>query len=414
MPSKEIDIPKYRWYRDVYYDRLNGTVLHDVYREYVASRFQMGKHWVRTPNWKQAKKEGNLPMNPFSFTKIVSARGGGYTGHSIWKNSNGQVILDHENILDGPGLPYLDPITKPSASSEKLIQRANTKMLLQLKNQKINLMQTLGERHQTARLFSTTVRRIVTAVGQLRKLNWNGAAQTLGVKPSRQRHRAHSSRMARDPKNAISQGWLELQYGWRPLLGEIYGALELIQYKRAKNPLTRSTASVSDVFEHKTSFTYDDYSIVYITTKRKMSVKFTAFYTAPEENLKTLSEVGITNPFHTAWELLPWSFVLDWLLHVGNFISSWDAVTGLSFTKGTRTIVDEWWSLVEQKGRSVTLANGGRAWRDINAWASCHQVELSRVPTSGFPPVSLPVAKNPFSAEHLANLAALLSTTFRR
>jgi hypothetical protein len=43
----------------------------------------------------------------------------------------------------------------------------------------------------------------------------------------------------------------------------------------------------------------------------------------------------LSNPAALAWELVPYSFVVDWMIPVGDYLSSLDAVNGLTFRRGT-------------------------------------------------------------------------------
>ena len=45
---------------------------------------------------------------------------------------------------------------------------------------------------------------------------------------------------------------------------------------------------------------------------------------------KTLSETGFSNPLSVAWEIVPWSFVIDWMIPVGDYLNGLDALCGVS------------------------------------------------------------------------------------
>lgn len=45
--------------------------------------------------------------------------------------------------------------------------------------------------------------------------------------------------------------------------------------------------------------------------------------------LKSSAALGITNPLATAWELIPYSFVLDWVIGVGEYLNNLDALVGI-------------------------------------------------------------------------------------
>jgi hypothetical protein len=354
-------------------------------------------------------------MNPFTYQKTFVATGGSSSVRVTRKNAAGDVITDYADRVDGPGEMTTGVTNVDPLSEDDVDAKARTRVLLEAKDQKVNMMQVFAERHQTVNLFETTVKRVVNTVRYLRHANWNGAANELGLKPSRGQHAAFAKRHRKNPKQAIAQGWLELQYGWRPLLQDVYGAIDLVQAKTARKITSRVQKSASAEDAPSRPDISNGLITYSFAQKRKTSVKYVLYYSTPNEIQKTLGEVGITNPGLVAWELLPWSFVVDWLLPVGNFISSWDAVAGLSFEKGVRTVFQE----VSQKVTTVggTLyENGGRDTiaGSTSLWQDCHIVIIHRTPLAGFPSVSLPAFKNPFSAEHLANLSALVLTAFNR
>lgn len=49
-------------------------------------------------------------------------------------------------------------------------------------------------------------------------------------------------------------------------------------------------------------------------------------------NLYLANKLGFVNPATFAWELLPFSFLFDWLVPVGNFLSQWTDFVGLSLS----------------------------------------------------------------------------------
>lgn len=51
--------------------------------------------------------------------------------------------------------------------------------------------------------------------------------------------------------------------------------------------------------------------------------------------LRTLNQLGLVNPASLAWELIPWSFVVDWFIPIGPLLSVLTAPAGLIFISGT-------------------------------------------------------------------------------
>jgi hypothetical protein len=69
---------------------------------------------------------------------------------------------------------------------------------------------------------------------------------------------------------------------------------------------------------------------------------------------RTLASLGLTNLASVGWEVMPYSFVIDWAVPVGNWLNLQDADTGLEYVQGcvSSTIRQE------QRGASFEGLNG--------------------------------------------------------
>lgn len=134
-----------------------------------------------------------------------------------------------------------------------------------------------------------------------------------------------------------------------------------------------------------------------------------------------LSSFGVTNPASLAWELLPFSFVVDWFLPVGDFLSSLDAEFGMTFRRGiysSQTDVDSTRTYVNRQVNSGSSSNGSTVNFYYNSTISNGTVRRrqfryhrARLLTSI---IRLPTMKDPFSVRHTLNGLALLKVTFGR
>jgi len=151
------------------------------------------------------------------------------------------------------------------------------------------------------------------------------------------------------PKNArsIAEAWLEWRYGWRTLIYDLTDLNEAIQSlgelktrytERAGRQVRYTTSS-----EYVTPMSYQGQFTIYQYDEINLSVRgsVTADITPPKFSF---------NLAVTAWELVPWSFVLDWLLNVGQALSSMSflalkrnyAAAGGYSLELTRTCRKEW------------------------------------------------------------------------
>lgn len=120
----------------------------------------------------------------------------------------------------------------------------------------------------------------------------------------------------RDPaeKQRITDLWLEFQFGLRPLVNDIYNLSETITHfskQRGKRVVVKIKKSGNYVGASR----YDSdegtgYTVHKITAYLKRDAS-----TLPER-------MGLTNPAGILWEALPWSFVIDWALPIGDWIAA--------------------------------------------------------------------------------------------
>jgi hypothetical protein len=56
-----------------------------------------------------------------------------------------------------------------------------------------------------------------------------------------------------------------------------------------------------------------------------------------DANLVLLNSLGLLNPLQVAWELVPFSFVVDWILPIGSFLEAATGTIGTTFDSGYTT-----------------------------------------------------------------------------
>jgi hypothetical protein len=131
------------------------------------------------------------------------------------------------------------------------------------------------------------------------------------------------------PKNwkALSNEYLSVRYGWRTLFYDVTSLNKAIKALNDKCKRTR----YSEVRGNTSSDSWQDVNLAYTT---HYVYKVEKSYTT-EVSLRgsVTADIEIPafqfNPFQTAWEVVPFSFVLDWFLSVGRAIS---AASFLAFT----------------------------------------------------------------------------------
>ena len=305
---------------------------------------------------------------------------------------------------------------RPSPSERAAMKnRVIAKILEKLHDQKINVAQVFAERIKTADLVTTNATKIANCFLSLRRGNLKAAASHLGIQTPKRMQSAFDKQYLKDASGAAARAFLEIQYGWRPLLQDVYGAAEFIAQKQSHEirNVVRSKISVksSKDTSEKLAILWTPVEDYITFRERRYDMSCSLWFATSDSALATASQAGLLNPAQLVWELLPYSFVVDWFLPVGDYLKSQDAIKGLGFEKGCFT---EFW---ETKQRRVIHAGNARdlvtgVVYDINGRASCREVYCERIVLDDFPSAPFPSMKNPVSFEHAANAIALLRSAF--
>lgn len=157
----------------------------------------------------------------------------------------------------------------------------------------------------------------------------------------RRNWRSHySTPFYKNPVTAMADAWLAYQYAIKPLIYDIWGASQLLDKGvKKRDTLFKVTRTVStDV--PLSSFLSSDGSPCYNATgKATCSAKVQLWGVLQNDILGFAAEVGLLNPLLIAWELFPYSFVIDWLMPIGNWLESLTAVIGVEFVGGCTTLM---------------------------------------------------------------------------
>lgn len=361
------------------------------------------KVWARTPNyWGKRQLGARVPVNSYDLTieHVVIPYG---TWQYLW------IPNGNRNDFRGPwpqGYGSRTYLSTPLSVVQSMNAECEARMLSRIKAEKVNWGVMAAELGQTISLIGSTARALAGTIVNLKRGRFLHAAQALGLPIGSSRVRKAAGRYNRlypkDPTKAAANGWLALHFGWEPLLSDVHGSCEAIanwQYER-KAPIQTSTVKVKRASQAREAPPGD-----FITTyDTETVIKYVTSYRVSNADFQRFQSVGLTNPLSIAWEMMPWSFVVDWFLPIGRWLGNLDALVGVEFVDASWTRVDD--QRISMVINSSTVSGSTRYTYKLQGYTK--RVTIQR--RSSIPPsvLTLPRFKSPFSTTHAVTGLALL------
>ena len=370
---------------------------------------------VRTPGFGGLRRT-RLMENPYTLSLQKTNLG---QGLHFWKHrtlNNVFVNRAHAStvIIDNkPPLPDFSPELYSRCVS-KLSKRADVEM--------DNLAQDFVQYRQTTNMIASSATRIALSIKALKSGNISDATKAL----FHNSHRKDSRQGNPSVSKSLANNWLELQYGWKPLLMDIDGAMRALAHYQQANDYcmtVRASATKESASTWPVEFRNQPAEVGVpipnpwpsIATGERVflhSVRMKLRYKQASALKTFASQTGFTSPVNLAWELLPYSFVVDWFLPIGPYLESLSAFEGMTFLDGSVTY------FVRHKDYAKVSFNGALAYSPsydsrVRATYDYEIVSVTREKLLGFPSNNPPQFKNPISTTHALNALALMRAAFR-
>jgi hypothetical protein len=363
---------------------------------------------ANTPNYSKLKATGaQLPSNNYSYQK-----------HEL----GGDLTYVHRTDSFVPGygmthqfelrmIPFGNAFRYGSHSVTADWSSVDLQLLKKLKGETWQAGVALAEAGKTAKLITNTAQTLVLAAVQLKKGHLGDVAKTFGVPISNRRVRAFKKAYGRDPNEAAANMWLELQYGWKPLLKDVHDASKALSNLHDKPNSYTSTIRTS-LKKSGSSFTANHVFSISPAGSGELLIDWSASYRYVitygfDPVVSQLQSMELLNPATIVWELIPFSFVADWFVPIGDYLATLDAAVGKSFLRGTRSVrlVESQEFIVKHYAPGNQSAGGG--------YFATHETKV-REKLSSFPPSSLPKLDVKLGLEKMVSSVALLHNQLRK
>lgn len=351
---------------------------------------------LQTPGYGLKKLTGKLPENFFKYSEISSSSLQGYEKYTYRSGVSDRFITEVTSTGIFPGVAYANPWNVSStiiAANQSNLVKA--KVLNKLKQSDINLAVTAGESKETWRMFADTAKYIAGGVKAARSGDASAVRRALGISDLR-----NFDGVSKKSANA----WLMFNYGVKPLINDLQGAVKA--YQKGLIRERYYVQSSKNTFEDNRHLSYENGNYHYTEDwTLKIDTSTRVKYEVTDAQLATIASFGITNPFELGWELTKFSFVVDWMVGIGDWLGSLDASLGKTFvgssvTQFTKTkLAGHRWS--KQTVPGYTSFQGAASWN----W---QQIDVRRTPSASWDIPYLPAFKDNLGLYHVATSVALL------
>ena len=208
--------------------------------------------------------------------------------------------------------------------------------------------------------FTLALRRL-NVVAAARALGMAALPETLAKASPRKR-----TRLARD----FSNTWLEFHFGWEPLVKDIGDAAEVLQSDfGSKHVSAKGTTRITSIAR-----TFPVNTVQVIKRDFKVSARISGDIIITNPNLYLANHMGFINPAVVAWVLVPFSFVVDWFVNVGDFLSSYTDLIGVTLSNTSNTMFSK--STFEEM-QLITFPS--QPWYNTTITGSMDAVRFQRV-----------------------------------
>lgn len=201
-------------------------------------------------------------------------------------------------------------ITTPPSVPSSLVDEAWSRVRQKVLAQDFNAPVFIAEGGKTVQHLAHTATRLFKAMRAFRKGQFRQMAKALGISVE-----------------GAPRAWLEYKYGWMPLLLDIHGSAKTLAEHSFRRDLRVFKSRISR------ASTYQGTNPVVHGTLTHTAMAWVTVRTR-FPNIVTANQLGLLNPATIAWEVIPFSFVADWFVNIGDFLAELTAWQGLDIVDG--------------------------------------------------------------------------------
>lgn len=336
--------------------------------------------------YKSSPEKGNH-VNPTSFERRFGemTKNDPYEFHSSEPYYSGVFAYTRQIQIGGTHYNPFDAYYEFSGDEDNTASEAQVRALNRLNSESAAFGADLAESRQSVSMLVGSVITAGKSLLALRRGNLNAALAHLGLDKSANKG------------TTAANSWLAYVYGWKPLANSIHELNE----KVINGVLPRDVfvkASATSRWESERDLSGGSWVH---KARLKGSHRTELHARVVNPGLRRAAQLGLINPLAIGWELVPFSFVIDWFVPVGNTLYALTDTAGLEFVRG-------WTSRKRSIVTTLSRVPGVEGITKPGAYEE-ESSYFRRIVHGGFPrPTLYATTQNPYSTTRALSALALV------
>lgn len=332
--------------KERYADRWNGytgvkldTYIDDlrIYTARKVVRSDVTRNPVREDGWR--------PPSPYSCT--VSSADAGYLSISVSSGSgvNQRIWNSRSSWNVNTFGPFFDVTAEYVQSFQPSWNSQNQSLVLARNNvadRVASFGESLAELGKTAGMLASQAAAISKFADAVQKRDYRAMATSLGVRPRSRKARRAEHHLRQSGVPTLANAWLAYNFGIKPIISDMVSLAILLGEGKnlrvtGKGAIFTRKSDKKHVWSERTeSFTGLKYAYG-VSEEITAGVYSRLDYEVSMPALRQLTTYGLMDAPAVAWALVPYSFLVDFVLPVSEVLRSLTATFGLTYKGGCST-----------------------------------------------------------------------------
>lgn len=320
-------------------------------------------------------------------------------GEFSWTHQIGGEVF--EKTVTNPWGSGTTPLT-PSVPGLSLLDQALVKCYNDVKDEKVNVAKFFAEAEKTVAMIESNILSMAGNYTRFRKLY---------PADFQRAQRVMRDGLARRFWCDIPRRWLELQYGLKPLMSDISGGIDQVARLYESGAFVQGNGKAFvQTRESQTAQATDGWQAE-IVWQVKQYVTVGLLFQLLNTGIKSASDIGLLDPVGVVWEVRRFSFMIDWMIPIGPWLTALTAPAGLQFVTGynSRKSRKTFLSSRVVSGPSSGTKIGGL----INPPVYTGKLQSFARQCYTSPPIPGLYVKSPISLTHIANAFSILAVSLQ-